>query len=209
VSAIEITSLVGLAAVYLLAVNVMLGLLMSARYNPWTRWPHRRINLLKLHNWTAYAVLALSLAHPVPLLFVAKPRFTVRDIVYPVHSPEQPLINTLGAIALYLLIVTVVTSYFRAAIGRQRWKTLHYLTYVVAALVVVHGSITDQHLNDSPIDLLDAEKIGIIGCGVAVVVAATLRFRWTRRHPKFRPPTRSFGPVHGTNRAVQSPSRDR
>ena len=192
------TSLVGLAAVYLLAVNVLLGLLMSARYNPWRRWPHRRINILKLHNWTAYVALGLSLLHPIPLLFVPKPRFRFADIVVPLHSPEQPRINTVGAIALYLLIFTVVTSYFRAEIGRQRWKLLHYLTYVVAGLVVFHGSVTDQHLNDSPLDLLDAEKVSIIVCGVVVAMAAAFRFRWTKKHPKYRPPARRGSRV-GTN----------
>ena len=167
-----------------------IGLLMSARYNSWTRWPHRRINLLKLHNWTAYVALGLSVLHPVPLLFVAKPRFDVVDVVYPVHSPQQPSINTIGAIALYLVVFTVITSYFRAAIGRQRWKPLHYLTYVVAALVVVHGSLTDQHLNNSPFDLLDAEKLGIIACGAVVLLAAPIRFWWAWRHPKFKPQVR-------------------
>jgi methionine sulfoxide reductase heme-binding subunit len=184
----DLTSYLGLAAVYLLTVNVLLGLLMSARYNPWKRWPHRRINLLRLHNWTAYVALALAAAHPIPLLFVHKPQFFLVDILWPSHSPEQPTINWLGALTLYLLIFTVVTSYFRAQIGRQRWKPLHYLTYVVAALFVVHGSFTDQHLNNSPYDLLDAEKLGIEACGLVILVATWYRFRWTSRHPKYHPP---------------------
>ncbi len=187
---IDITSLVGLAAIYMLAVNIMLGLLMSARYNPWRHWPHRRINLLRLHNWTAYVVLGLSLLHPIPLLFVDKPRFVLRDLVYPLHSPEQPRINTVGAVALYLLVFTVLTSYFRVAIGRQRWKPLHYLTYVVAALSVFHGAVTDQHLDNSPVDLLDVEKLGILASGVVIAIAAALRFRWTQYHPKYKPPPR-------------------
>ena len=187
----DLTTYLGLAAVYLLSVNVLLGLLMGARYNPWKRWPHKRINLLKLHNWTAYVALALSAAHPIPLLFVAKPRFGLADLLYPVSSPEQPTINTLGAIALYLLAFTVVTSIFRAEIGRQRWKPLHYLTYVVAGLLIVHGALTDQHLDNSPVDLLDAEKLGIIIAGVILFAATIVRFRWTAKHPKFRPPGRA------------------
>jgi predicted ferric reductase len=202
VDPIEITSLVGLVAVYLLAANVLLGILMSARYNPWTRWPHRRINILRLHNWTAYVALGLSVLHPIPLLFVAKPRFRFIDIVYPVDSPQQPTVNVLGAIALYLLAFTVVTSIYRAEIGRQRWRPLHYLTYVVALLMVIHGALTDQHLNESPIDLLDAEKLGIIACGLAIALAAGLRFRWTRRHPKYKPSERALPGVVGTDRAV-------
>lgn len=183
----DITTYLGLAAIYLLGVNVLLGLLMSARYNPWKRWPHRRINLLKLHNWTAYVALGLSALHPIPLLFIDKPRFGLSDVLYPVSSPEQPVVNTLGAIALYLLAFTVVTSIYRAEIGRQRWKPLHYLTYVVAGLLVVHGSLTDQHLDNSPVDLLDAEKVGIMACGLVILAGAVVRFRWTSKHPKFRP----------------------
>ncbi|HVX38537.1 MAG TPA: ferric reductase-like transmembrane domain-containing protein [Gemmatimonadaceae bacterium] len=188
---IDLTSYSGLAAVYLLSVNLLLGILMSARYNPWKRWPHRRINILKLHNWTAYVGLGLSVLHPIPLLFVNKPRFGIADILYPVHSPEQPTINCLGAVALYVLIFTVVTSIYRAEIGRQRWKPLHYLTYVIATLFVIHGALTDQHLNDSPVDLLDAEKVGIILCGVVILAAAVVRFRWTAKHPKFQPRARA------------------
>ena len=127
--------------------------------------------------------------------------------VNPIESTS--LIGLAAIYLLYLLIFTVVRSYFRAAIGRQRWKPLHYLTYVVAALGVIHGAVTDQHLNDSPIDLLDAEKVGIIACGVAIAIAAGMRFRWTRLHPKYRPPPRLQRALRGTNRAVQSSSRVR
>src|SRR5215217_6111559 len=164
----DATTYLGLAAVYLLGVNALLGLLMSARYNPWRRWPHRRINLLKLHNWTAYLALAISLMHPIPLLFIDKPRFAIADLLLPVDSPLQPLINTLGAIALYLLVFTVITSIYRAEIGRQRWKVLHYLTYLVAGLLVIHGVLTNQHLDDQDVDIWDGEKVGIMLIGVTI-----------------------------------------
>ncbi len=187
----DVTTYLGLAAIYLLSVNVLLGLLMSARYNPWKRWPHRRINLLKLHNWTAYVALGLAALHPIPLLFLDKPHFRVTDVLYPVSSPQQPVINTLGAISLYLLAFTVITSIYRAEIGRQRWKPLHYLTYVVAALLIVHGAATDQHLDNSPMDLLDAEKVGIEACGLVILAATIVRFLWTSKHPKFKPRMRT------------------
>ncbi len=182
----DLTCYIGLGAIYLLSVNVLLGQLMAARYNPWTRWPHRRINLLKLHNWTAYVGLALGVMHPIPLLFVDKPRFGIGDILFPVSSPEQPFVNSLGAIALYLLAFTVVTSIYRAEIGRQRWKPLHYLTYALALIFIVHGTLTDQNLDHSPLDLLDAEKVGIMACGVGILAATVARFRWTAKHPKFQ-----------------------
>jgi predicted ferric reductase len=184
----DLTTWLGLAAIYLLSFNVLLGLLMGARYNTWTRWPHRRMNVLKLHNWTAYVGLGLSVLHPIPLLFLDKPRFAMADVLWPVSSPEQPTINMLGAIALYLIAFTVVTSIYRADIGRRRWKPLHYLTYVVATLLMIHGTLTDQNLDNSKVDIWDGEKVGIMACGAVIVVAALVRFRRTSRHPKYHPP---------------------
>jgi predicted ferric reductase len=191
----DLTCYIGLAAIYLMSVNVLLGILMGARYNTWKRWPHRRINVLKLHNWTAYVALGLAVMHPIPLLFVDKPRFRIYDVLIPISSPEQPVVNSLGAVALYLLTFTVITSIFRAEIGRQRWKPLHYLTYLLATLFIVHGALTDQHLDNSPMDLLDAEKLGILACGAVILGATILRFRWTAKHPKFHPPERLSVPA--------------
>ncbi|MFI5229971.1 MAG: ferric reductase-like transmembrane domain-containing protein [Gemmatimonadales bacterium] len=191
----DLTCYIGLSAIYLMSVNVLLGLLMGARYNTWKRWPHRRINILKLHNWTAYIALGLAAMHPIPLLFVDKPRFRIYDILIPISSPEQPVVNSLGAVALYLLAFTVITSIYRAEIGRQRWKPLHYLTYLLATLFIVHGTLTDQHLDNSPMDLLDAEKLGILACGVVILAGTILRFRWTARHPKFQAAARPGVPA--------------
>jgi DMSO/TMAO reductase YedYZ heme-binding membrane subunit len=104
-------------------------------------------------------------------------------------------VNSIGAVALYLLTFTVITSIYRAEIGRQRWKPLHYLTYLLATLFIVHGALTDQHLDNSPMDLLDAEKLGILACGAVILGATILRFRWTAKHPKFHPPERLSVPV--------------
>lgn len=190
IDAKDLTTYIGIGAIYILSLNVLLGLLMGARYNTYKRWPHRRINILKLHNWTAYVALALSALHPIPLLFVDKPKFVLSDILYPVSSPLQPTINVLGAIALYLLIFTVITSIYRAEIGHQRWRPLHYLTYAVATLVVIHGTLTNQHLDDNPVDLLDAEKVGFMLCGVVIVAGTALRIWWAGKHPRYRPPVR-------------------
>jgi DMSO/TMAO reductase YedYZ heme-binding membrane subunit len=94
----------------------------------------------------------------------------------------------LGAIALYLIAFTVVTSIYRAEIGRQRWKPLHYLTYAVALLLVIHGTFTDQNLDNSNVDIWDGEKVGIMACGAVILVATAFRFRQTARHPKYHPP---------------------
>src|SRR6476469_3646364 len=112
-SAIDLSSFAGLGAITLLTLNILIGLLLSTKYNPVRRWPHRRVNTVQIHNWTGYTALALALVHPTLILFSATEHFTVADILYPMNAPKQPGINTFGAAALYILTFTVVTSYFR------------------------------------------------------------------------------------------------
>jgi predicted ferric reductase len=183
VDAIDISGDVALVAITLLTLNVLLGLLMSVKYNPVRRWPHRRINTLKLHNWTGYAALAASLLHPAIILLSSTVDFRVVDIFYPVNAPKQPWINTLGAVALYLLVFTVVTSYFRFEIGRRWWKPMHYATYALFVFYAFHAVLTDPTLKDAPLDPLDAEKVYVELCILVVVIATTLRVRWAMKQP--------------------------
>lgn len=180
---LDISSYFGLAAMTLLTLNILLGLVMSVKYNPVRNWPHRRINTFKLHNWTAYIALAIAVAHPLIITFSSTAKFTLVDILYPVNAPKQPWINVLGALALYTLIFVVVTSYYRREIGRKNWKLLHFTTYATAAFLFIHGIFTDPKLKDAPIDYLDGEKVYVELCMLLIVAATVFRIRWQLRQP--------------------------
>ncbi|HEY2375043.1 MAG TPA: ferric reductase-like transmembrane domain-containing protein [Gemmatimonadaceae bacterium] len=180
-SALELSSDVGIVAVIVISCNILLGLLMGVKYNPWKRWPHKRINYFKIHNWTGYTALTLSVLHVVLLLASTEAKFRFVDVLYPMVGPKQQVINTLGAAALYVLIVVVVTSYYRAAIGHDRWRIIHYGTYLTAALFFVHGIWSDPSLKDNPIDYLDAEKVAIELSLLVIVVASFFRWRFALR----------------------------
>src|SRR5438045_631591 len=115
-SAVEVSAYVALVSVGLLAANLLLGLLMAGGFNPARHWPHHRVKLFRLHNWTGYIALSAALVHPAILLFSSSPRFRLIDLLLPAWSPVQPVSNVLGAIALYLVIVVVATSFFRRAL---------------------------------------------------------------------------------------------
>jgi len=185
-SAIEVSSYFGLAAMTLLTLNILIGLVMSVKHNPVRDWPHRRINTFKIHNWTAYLALSVAIIHPVIILFSSTAKFRVVDILYPVNAPRQPWINVLGALALYSLAFVVVTSYFRRELGRKTWKTLHFTAYGTAALFYAHGILTDPNLKDNPIDFLDGEKVYVELCMLIVLIAAAMRIRWQLRQPPAR-----------------------
>jgi DMSO/TMAO reductase YedYZ heme-binding membrane subunit len=182
-TAIDLSSYFGLTAMTLLTLNILIGLVMSVKYNPVRNWPHRRINTFKLHNWTAYIALSIAAIHPVIILFSSTAKFSLLDILYPVNAPKQPWINVLGAVALYSLAFVVVTSYFRRELGRKTWKTLHFTAYGTAAFFFVHGILTDPELKDRPIDFFDGEKVYVELCLLLVIAAVIWRIRWQMRQP--------------------------
>ena len=88
----------------------------------------------------------------------------------------QPLSNNLGALGFYLLPIVVVTSLkpVRTALGRHWWKPIHYTTYAAAAVFFTHGVIADPLLKGRPLDFIDAEKVYVELCALAVLAAIVL-----------------------------------
>jgi predicted ferric reductase len=187
VTVLDICAYVGLVAVGAVTINMLLGTLMIFRYSPVRSWPHRRFNYFRLHNWTGYLALFFTVVHPIILLFNDKPKFRLIDIVYPVHSPQQPFENTLGAIALYIVAVIVVTSYARIRLGRRVWKAFHFSVYVCAIALCWHSLFTDPSLGPSPIDWLDGGKIFVESCTLIILVTSLVRWRHARKKLRHGP----------------------
>lgn len=176
---LDLCSYLGLGAVGAVTVNLLLGMLMSLRYSPARFWPHRRVNIFALHQWTAYIAVFLILTHPLVLLFLGKPHFGWFDIVFPIHSFLQPKTNLVGAIALYLLVLVFVSSLLRTRIGRPVWRNLHYLVFPAAVLLFVHSILTDPNLKDGHPDLLDGGKVFVEIAAVLALAATAVRI-WLR-----------------------------
>jgi DMSO/TMAO reductase YedYZ heme-binding membrane subunit len=181
-TAVDISGTIALGAVGLLTLNLLLGLLLSVGYNPSRQWPRRAIKLFTFHNWTGYIALAAVVLHFGTLLFSSKPVFRLYDVLVPLESPVQPLPNTLGAIGFYLVTIVVVSSLkrVRTALGRHLWKPIHYTTYAAAAVFFTHGVIADPLLENRPVDFIDAEKVYIELCALAVIAATVWRIRHRR-----------------------------
>lgn len=174
---LDLCSYLGLGAAGAASLNLLLGLLISLRYSPVRHWPHWRLNIFAFHQWTAYCTIVLTLTHPLVLLFIAKPHFRVFDILLPIQSPLQPLINVTGAAAMYLLLLVFVTSLFRSRIGRPLWRRLHYLVFPAAVLLLFHSFLTDPDLKDGHPDLLDGGKVFVEILALICFLAVAMRIR--------------------------------
>lgn len=184
---LDLCAYLGLAAVGTATLNMLLGLLIALRYSPLRLWPHRHINIFRLHNWTAYIVLLLIVLHPAVLLLRASTHFGWRDVLLPIDSPAQPAINTVGAAGLYGLLIVIVTSFFRLRMARPLWKKLHFLVFPAFILMFIHSMLADPLLSHGRVDLLDGGKVFVAICFALALSTVAIRVRLRRRG--FRPTT--------------------
>jgi sulfoxide reductase heme-binding subunit YedZ len=188
---LDLSSTLGLIASCVLTFNFLLGILLSTAYRRsplWKRLPEwvKKISLDAVHNWTAYVALVLALAHPILLLPDATLKYHVVDILFPVNAPHQAFWTVLGALTLYALIVVIITTQkvIKNRLGFRAWKNIHLISYGTALLFVVHGIFMDPELKDRPVDWFDGEKMISELCGLALLVATVIRYRYYRRKQK-------------------------
>ena len=186
---LDVCAYLGLAAVGMATLNMGLGLLIALRYSPLRLWPHRPINIFRIHNWTAYLVLLLIVLHPGVLLLRGSTHFGFADLLLPIQSPVQPTLNTVGAASLYVLLIVIVTSIMRLRITRPLWRKLHYLVFPAFVLMFVHSMFTNPLLSNGKVDLLDGGKVFVeICCAISL---ATWAIRIRLRGRGFRPQVRN------------------
>src|SRR6267154_506034 len=174
ITVLDFSAYVGLTAVGAITVNILLGTLMAFRYSPVRQWPHRHFNYFRLHNVSGYVALSLAVLHPLILLLDKSAKFRLLDLLYPLHSPSQPLENSIGAVALYVVAIVVVTSYLRIRLGRTLWKSFHFTIYIAAAALFWHSLFTDPALKNSPIDWFDGGKLFVEACLLIIAAAGAM-----------------------------------
>jgi len=181
---LELSNDAGLIATAVLTFNFLLGMLLATAYKKhryWKRLPQRiqQADVNSLHNWTAYVALALAIAHPLLLLFAPSTKFSIIDIIFPVHAPHQKLFVALGTLSMTALIIVIITTQkaIKKRMSFRIWKNLHLISYGTAVLFVVHGVMMDPQLKDRPMDYFDGEKILSELCAAVLIIASIFRYR--------------------------------
>lgn len=77
--------------------------------------------------------------HVVTLLFDPYAQLRLLDVVLPFQGTYRPLWLGLGTVALDLLAALVVTSLVRHRLGVRAWKALHWTSYAMWPLALIHA----------------------------------------------------------------------
>ena len=199
ISFLQASAYAGLAATAALTINLLLGMLVGTNYRRLSLWQKlplyiRKINMVNVHNWTAYVALLLAVIHPILLLFDHSTKFRFIDIIYPVNAPTQNLYVAMGTVALLAIIVIIITTQkvVKRKLSFRTWKNIHLTAYLAALLFLVHGVVMDPQLKNRPVDLFDAEKLLSEGCFIVLLLATFFRIKY---HKKFKSGLKKFNNI--------------
>lgn len=191
VSYLDISGALGILACGLLTLNFLMGMLLSVAYVRlpfWKKLPPyiQRINLMQLHNYTAYVAWALVLLHAGILVFDKDLGFTWQHIVWGLGAPKQPVFVMLGSISMLGLVVIIFTTqkFIKRRLGFRLWKNIHLLSYALTLLFFIHGIYMDPLLKDRSPDWLDAEKLVIEMGAFVMLIAIIVRVRYQYQQGK-------------------------
>jgi predicted ferric reductase len=129
----------GLSAYVVLVVNMALGLALSLSLPE--RWV-KKWRLFDLHQVSGLMVVGLLALHVFALLGDAYIGYTLPELLVPFLSPYRPLSVALGILGFYLTLVVTFTFYVRQWIGRRTWRLIHYGSFAVFALGLLHGILS-------------------------------------------------------------------
>jgi methionine sulfoxide reductase heme-binding subunit len=139
-------------------------------------WLGPRRGVVGLHEYSSALWLPLGLVHLGGLLVDRVAGLGWLDLVVPFRVPYGELAVGLGTIAFDLLLVVLLTSWFRAYFRPETWLTLHHLAYVALVLSFLHGALAGTDFNAWP--------IALFGWGGLAALAVFTAGRMLKRRPR-------------------------
>jgi sulfoxide reductase heme-binding subunit YedZ len=126
----------GVVSLILFTVTVLLGIVTRSG-RPLPGMPRFSVSLLH-RNVSLLAVVFLVL-HVGTLLFDSYAKLTITDIVVPFVGSFKPFWQGLGTVAFDLVVAIVVTALLRRRVGNSVFRFIHWFTYAMWPIAVLHG----------------------------------------------------------------------
>lgn len=134
-----------MVAFILLWMSMAFGLVITNRMA--RLWPGGLI-AFDLHQFMSLSGLGFGLFHALILLGDRFINADIFQVLVPFASRNyRPIWVGLGQIAFYVWLLLIGSFYVRRQIGPRTWRWIHFASFLVFALVIVHGvsSGTDTH----------------------------------------------------------------
>jgi sulfoxide reductase heme-binding subunit YedZ len=136
----------GFVSLILLTASVCLGMVVTLRLRS-RAWPLFLSD--DLHAYTAVLFFVFLTLHVLTVWLDPFTRFGLTDVVVPFASTYRRLWLGLGVAGAELALAMGLSVYVRRWIGYRAWRILHYGTYAVLPMALVHGMATGTDTRSS------------------------------------------------------------
>lgn len=131
----EVIKASGFTASFLLLTSISFGAFSYGK----TFSPPVRANLLAIHQMSGWLGFLFGLLHGMVLTIDPYAPFPFQAVFIPFTAAYRPIASGLGTIALYLLLIVLITSDWMKRFGRKIWRNTHYVAYPAYILSLIHG----------------------------------------------------------------------
>jgi sulfoxide reductase heme-binding subunit YedZ len=154
----------GTVSTLMLTASVCLGLVTVTRFEA-AGWPkffnmelHRRLSLLAVVFLVVHIVTA-----------VLDPYWALGWVaaLVPLASEYRPIPIALGIVSMYLFVAVVVTSLVRQRIGLRAWRIVHWSSYAMWPLAILHGVFAGTDAFAIWMLVVDAVCLGAVAMALA------------------------------------------
>jgi predicted ferric reductase len=102
----------------------------------------------ELHAFAATLAGLFVFGHLLTIKLDSFVVFSLRDLLVPGQGPYRPVAVNIGIFALYVMALTLISSWVRRFIPYRFWRAIHYLSFLTFALVTLHGWLAGSDANE-------------------------------------------------------------
>jgi DMSO/TMAO reductase YedYZ heme-binding membrane subunit len=146
------------------------------------------------HAFVATTGLVLLGVHLGLLLIDTYMPFTVSDVFIPMRSTFRPVAITAGVLAMYGMVLLIVSSWMRSKLSTRLWRAIHLLSVPAFVLALLHGVFTGTD-TERPWMVAMYAVTGVIAFFLVVVRGLTADYR----PPRPAAPVRTSKPEPATS----------
>ncbi|HLY29400.1 MAG TPA: ferric reductase-like transmembrane domain-containing protein [Ktedonobacterales bacterium] len=133
------------------------------------------------HQFLALLTAAFLALHLISLLFDSYLPFSVVNLLVPLNEPYKEIPIALGVLALYAMAAVLASSWLRRKISYTLWRNVHYVSFVVFALVTAHGLLAGSDSSQPWASAMYFGASAFIGVLTVVRIFASPRAQVARR----------------------------
>ncbi|TSD02189.1 MAG: hypothetical protein Athens071425_109 [Parcubacteria group bacterium Athens0714_25] len=132
---------------------------------------------MSMHRWVSVQAIFFAMIHGAGLMFDKFMQFGFAEVFVPFVSDFKPELVALGIFGFYLMIILILTSYFRNHLSFGVWRFVHYFNIVLYAITVVHALLLGTDMQNEIVRNIFLAVNGVLAVLIVVNIAARIFHR--------------------------------